>query len=92
MLVVRVELWPGGDLTRAKVVASMKLGNVSNLADTSHYKVWAVENGASQLDIPPSASTFDIKRHNRKQTVWALLEKMARKAKEDALQETDRYA
>lgn len=80
MLLVRVELWPSGDYRRAKTVASMVIGNTSDLADSSDYEITASENGADHLGIAPSEAKFSIKSHVRKQTVWALLARAAAEA------------
>jgi hypothetical protein len=80
MLVVRVELWPGGDYRRANTIATMIVGNQSALADTSDYSVRATENGAPHLGILPSESEFLIKDHPRKQSVWELIAKAANTA------------
>lgn len=39
MIVVKLELWPGGDKNRAIDLGSAEIANVSNLADLSAYEV-----------------------------------------------------
>ncbi|WGD53224.1 hypothetical protein QA641_04670 [Bradyrhizobium sp. CB1650] len=43
MLVVTVELWPGGSAWMRGCIASMRIENISNLAPVSDYLVEAVE-------------------------------------------------
>ena len=44
-LVVKVEVWPDGDPTRAREVGRLGTANVSALADLSDYSVTVVEDG-----------------------------------------------
>lgn len=37
MLVVKVEVWPGGDESRAREIERLYAGNISSLADVSDY-------------------------------------------------------
>ncbi len=39
MMVVRIEVWPGGDGSRAKEIGRIEIRNVSGLADVSDYDV-----------------------------------------------------
>jgi hypothetical protein len=39
MLVVKVEIWPGGDESQAYQVGAMEIGNISGLAPVSDYEV-----------------------------------------------------
>lgn len=39
MIVIRVELWPGGDASRAEDLGTAHIANESSLADTSTYSV-----------------------------------------------------
>jgi hypothetical protein len=82
MLRITVELWPGGRKEFRKEIASMAIGNVSDLAETSDYRVRFEEKGAPHLGIEGSCGEVYVLDHNRSQTVWALLEVAARKAKE----------
>lgn len=40
MIVVKLELWPGGDESRAQDLGKAIIGNESNLADISDYSVY----------------------------------------------------
>lgn len=40
MLVVSVEVWPGGDIRRRRAIGTASIVNISDLADTSDYEVY----------------------------------------------------
>lgn len=84
MLLIRVELHPGGDSVRAKTIATARIGNISDLADVSDYVVRAQEIGAQHLGVLPRESEFRIEGHLRKQSVWALVAAVARRAYEQS--------
>lgn len=50
-------------------IAQTLAGNMSDLADTSDYKVRVVENGSPELDIPAIDTTGCIKSHSRRTSV-----------------------
>ncbi|OSI73296.1 hypothetical protein [Bradyrhizobium canariense] len=73
MLVVTVELVPSGFSPLRKTIASMRISNVSDLADVSDYDVEA-EEGANPLTGDPQTRTHCVvSAHGRKQSAWALL-------------------
>ena len=76
MLVVRVEVWPGGSPLGVKEVGTLYAGNISDLANTSDYSVSGVEYGAKHLDISASSADFTIEGHDRNQSVFSLVEKL----------------
>jgi len=67
-----------GNANNRKMVARSHAYNVSDLADVSDYGFVSTEFGAPHLDIPPAEIKGDIKNHNRNQTVWSIVEKIAR--------------
>lgn len=67
-----------GSRNNKKLVADCHAYNISNLADTSDYEFISTEYGAPHLGIPPSEIKGGVKDHNRNQTVWSLVEKIAR--------------
>lgn len=50
MLAVTVEVWPGGDIRRRKVIHTLAFANVSNLDEISTYEVFI--DGERVDDIP----------------------------------------
>lgn len=69
MLVVTVEVWPGGNVLRRRVIGTMNLANISELADVSDYEGF--------LDGKP----VEVKGHRRDDGAW----KLVHRAVEDAL-------
>lgn len=57
-------------------VARAVAGNVSNLANISDYTVKMRENGAEHLGIEPKEISGAIEGHDRRQSVWRLVQKM----------------
>lgn len=58
-------------------IARALAGNVSNLADVSDYEVACREYANEGLGIPDSEQCGQIVGHNRNQTVWKLVHKIA---------------
>lgn len=79
MLVVTVELWPGGDPTHAKEIASIEIANISNLSEVSNYTVLAQQAGNPSLGIKPEKVAFTVYDHPRRQSVFALLKTILNK-------------
>ncbi len=77
MLVVRVELWPGGNYRTARTIASMVIGNQSQLAEESDYHIRRHTDGSTLLGVAEEEVEFEIKQHKRSQSVWALVAKAA---------------
>ena len=70
MLIIQV-------LVNNKPIAAATAVNKSSLADLSDYEVQVVEYGAPALGIEPSHVAAKITGHERKQSVWALIKKIA---------------
>lgn len=79
MLVVRVEIWPGGYELGKREIAKMEVGNISDLADTSDYIARLEEYGNERLGIPKSKATVQVTGHARRSTVWSLIRKILEK-------------
>ncbi|MHC2674478.1 hypothetical protein ACVI1J_006641 [Bradyrhizobium diazoefficiens] len=58
MLVVTIQLWPGGSSALRRPVATMHIGNVSDLADVSDYHVIAMETANPVTGTPPGIARF----------------------------------
>ncbi|MCL8483400.1 MULTISPECIES: hypothetical protein [Bradyrhizobium] len=75
MLVVTVDLAPGGDESRRRTIATMYVSNGSNLADVSDYLVTAMEAASPLTGNPAGIVEVKVLSHERKQRVWALLQR-----------------
>jgi hypothetical protein len=63
MLVATVEVWPGGRVLERRVIGTLTLANVSNLAEVSEYEGY--------LDSCP----VSIPHHRRADGAWSLVKK-----------------
>ena len=72
-----IKVWVGSEYNK-KLVADCYAYNTSDLADVSNYKFTSVDVGAEHLDIPHRVTEGVVEGHNRKQSVWTLVEKIAK--------------
>jgi len=84
MLRVTVEIWPGGDKTCARTLAIANIANVSDLADVSDYAASITEGHNPFTNTPPWSRRGHVLQHDRKNSVWALVAKVANWAAEEA--------
>jgi hypothetical protein len=84
MLRVTVEIWPGGDKTRARALAIANVANLSDLADVSDYVMDANEGYNPITNAAPWSQRGHIFQHDRKASVWALIAKVAIWAADEA--------
>ena len=73
MLIVRVELLPGGDPARRRVIGSLEIANLSDFAATSSYLVDAEEAANHLAGTAARTATVRIDGHCRAQSVWTLI-------------------
>jgi hypothetical protein len=74
MLRVTVEIWPGGIAELRRTLGLMNIANTSNLADVSSYEVYASEGDNRLAGTKARNCKTVIERHDRRQSVWALIE------------------
>ena len=93
MLVVKIEVWPGGDHECAELIAEATAANVSHLAGVSDYHCRVSAKGYPVLGIEPSEAVFSVTGHERSAGVIELLRRMfyhaATRAKKAARQESE---
>jgi hypothetical protein len=77
MLRVIVELVPGGYAPLRRTIATMNIGNVTDLADVSDYKIDATEAANPLTGTGSHSGTCVVRHHDRRQSVWALIAKAA---------------
>jgi hypothetical protein len=88
MLRVIIEILPGGQSQLRRTIASMRIGNISDLAEVSDYRVDAIESANHLAGTPSRSATCTVTGHDRRQSVWTLVAKAAdeiEKAEFDAL-------
>jgi hypothetical protein len=74
MLKVTVEMLPGGNAKLRRTLGLMYISNLSNLADVSSYEVSASEGENRLAGTTPRSCTTVVEHHDRRQSVWTLLE------------------
>lgn len=72
MIVVKVEIWPGGDKLRRKTLKELRVANMSNLAEVSNYK-YVLTDPAN--DLLPEKVGY-VEGHRRSDGVVKLLGKV----------------
>lgn len=77
MLLITIELVPGGFEPTRRSIATLHISNESNLADFSDYRVTAIEGANPLSGTPPRIADCTVVNHDRRQAVWALLEAAA---------------
>jgi hypothetical protein len=73
-----IELRINGEL-----IGGAKVTNTSNLAELSDYQVLAVEAASAETGLPDMRQEFVVLKHRRNQSVFALVEEVARRAQLD---------
>ena len=73
MIRVTIELYPGGDASRAETIGQIDIANVSGLARTSSYDCKVDATGCPAMNIPPVKARFAVHGHRRDEGVLKLL-------------------
>lgn len=73
MLVVRAEIWPGGDADAGFQVGEIKVANESNLAELSSYSAQVSQIAAPSHGVKAIATCVQVIDHNRCDGAWALI-------------------
>lgn len=77
MIQIVIRIVPGGDRSRAWEQAVAEVGNASNLAPVSDYVVSAGENQNGVTAAPGWSARGRILQHDRRQSIWALVARVA---------------
>ncbi|WLA63772.1 hypothetical protein [Bradyrhizobium diazoefficiens] len=73
MLIIDIELVPGGVHPLRKSIGSLRISNLSNLANVSDYAVVAMEAANPLTSAPSRIAKCTVVNHPRRQSVFALL-------------------
>lgn len=77
MLVVKLEIWPGGRESGARTVGVANIANVSDLAAVSNYMYKVMEYGNfSDKCLPAKGCCGTIRNHERANSAWELVRKV----------------
>ena len=75
MLVVKIELWPYGDKTKARTIEQIVIGNVGGTDEVGDYKVWHGLTDPNHMVKGPWEDG-EVKAHPRlTESVWILVRK-----------------
>jgi len=73
MLIVRAEIWPGGDGRRSVTIGEIIAANESQGADASTYAGSVTQESAPQINIAGWRREFMLADYPRKNGVWPLV-------------------
>jgi hypothetical protein len=73
MLVITIDIVPGGYESFRHNIGSMRIANLSNLMDTSDYSVEVMEAANHLTGDPSWNGKCVVLAHDRRQSVWALI-------------------
>ena len=75
MLVITIDLVPGGYESHRRSIGSMRIANLSDLADRSDYRIEAIESANPLTGAKSRHAACTLRAHDRRQSVFALLAK-----------------
>jgi hypothetical protein len=84
MLMVKVELVPGGFEPLRRTIGSLRIENISDLSDISNYRLVATEAANPLTGEPPRITECRLEGHDRRQSLWKIL-----KAAVDRIEDAD---
>jgi hypothetical protein len=77
VLTITIDVVPGGFAPARRTIATMRIANVSDLADLSDYSIQSLESANPLSGAPARLTECSVTGHDRRQSVWALLEAAA---------------
>jgi hypothetical protein len=80
MLTIVIDLVPGGFQPLRRTIATMRISNMTDLADVSDYRIEVMESKNTLTGLPARSASCEVLRHDRNQAVWALIAKAAEAA------------
>jgi hypothetical protein len=80
MIIITVDLVPAGFQPMRRTIGTLRIANISDLAEVSDYAVDFLEAATPLAGTKPRNANCTVERHNRHQSVWALLAKASEAA------------
>ena len=80
MLVVTIEIFPAGIQALRRTVGTLCIGNESDLADVSDYRVLATQSANPLTGEASGTAQLMVHAHDRRQQVWSLLQRVCEEA------------
>ena len=84
MLVVDIQLIPGGFEPMKRTIGTLRIENISDLSDISNYRIIAMEAANPLTSEPARIAECRLESHDRRQSVWKIV-----RAAVDRLDEAD---
>lgn len=82
MLVVEIQLIPGGFEPMKRTIGTLRIENISNLSDISDYRLVAMEGANKLTGEPARISECRLEGHDRRQSVWKIVKAAAERLDE----------
>ncbi|WP_103728132.1 hypothetical protein [Novosphingobium sp. HII-3] len=76
MLVVKVEVWPGGHAAGAFEIGRMEVVNESGLSAISDYSARIIQRETERMEIASFDICTQVHSHARRDGPWALIRKV----------------
>ncbi|PHQ64536.1 hypothetical protein DAH51_26190 [Sphingobium yanoikuyae] len=73
MMVVRIEIWPGGDEQAAFEIGRMDVANVGTVADVGAYAASVTQRATPTIGVPSFVRSVTVASHPRGDGPWALV-------------------
>jgi hypothetical protein len=80
MLLVSIELVPGGNPLRRRAIGSLRIANATGLSDVSDYQIEAMQAATPLTGAAAGIGSCEVIGHDRRQSIWCLLAKVAEAA------------
>lgn len=84
-MVVRIEIWPGGDEQAAFEIGRMDVANVGTVADVGVYSASLSQRATPVLGVPSFVRSVMVPSHPRRDGPWALVARVLGEATAEPL-------
>lgn len=76
MMVVKIEIWPGGKEGVAVEIGRMNVTNISDLAEVSNYAVEVSQVATPRLNVDEFHEMINLDGHPRRDGPWRLVKRV----------------
>jgi hypothetical protein len=80
MIHITIDLIPGGFQPMRQTIGTLRIANISNLADVSDYAVDVLEAANPLCGTKSRNASCSVAGHDRRQPIWALIARAAEAA------------
>jgi hypothetical protein len=82
MIHVIIDLVPGGFQPARRTIGTLRIANITELADISDYAVHFMQAANPLAGTNPCHGSCEVRAHDRRQSIWSLIAKAASAAME----------